>query len=114
MDNINDNKINIEFEETVSLDKNEKDIINNNLLNINNDNNDSNLSDINNSKNTIEEKSINDREISSDKSKKITNMNMPSVYTGEKGGMKGIDHQKIEKIMKQQKIPEFLKEMKKI
>ena len=99
MDNINDNKINIESEDNVSLDKHEKDLINNNLLNINNDNNESNLSDINNSKNTIEEKSINDREISSDKSKKITNMNMPSVYTGEKGGMKGIDHQKIEKII---------------
>ncbi len=29
----------------------------------------------------------------------ITNMNMPSVYTGEKGGMKGINHEKIEKII---------------
>ena len=69
MDNINDNKINIEYEDNTSLNKNEKDIINNTVLNINNDINDSNLSDINNSKIIIEEKSINDREIS-DKSKK--------------------------------------------
>jgi len=30
---------------------------------------------------------------------KMTNMNMPCVYTGEKGGMKGINHEKIEKII---------------
>ena len=29
----------------------------------------------------------------------MTNMNMPCVYTGEKGGMKGINHEKIEKII---------------
>ena len=32
-------------------------------------------------------------------SSKMTNMNMPCVYTGEKGGMKGINHEKIEKII---------------
>ena len=32
-------------------------------------------------------------------SMEITNMNMPSVYTAEKGGMKGINHEKIEKII---------------
>ena len=97
------NKIDLEFGDNISLDVNEKNIFNNISLNSKNEINNNNIKNISEFKtvsNIIEEEKINkSKEIISDNSKKITNMNMPCVYTGEKGGMKGIDHEKIEKII---------------
>ena len=84
-----------------NIDNNEKNEISNNLsLNSKtNDNNDNqNILD-NKIIEEIKEDNFKSKEIPKDNSKTMTNMNMPCVYTGEKGGMKGIDHQKIEKII---------------
>ena len=84
-------KEDIKFETNNNKEKNDLDLnINDNNINFNQ----KNIEEINdnNQENKEEEKSSNN-------TKKITNMNMPSVYTAEKGGMKGIDHQKIDKII---------------
>ena len=106
MDNSNTdiNNINIKFDDSFSLDINEEDIINNIALTSNNDinNNEQNILDSKNIQKKEEEKSKDTKEKIQDNSKSlsnINNMNMPCVYTGEKGGMKGIDHAKIEKII---------------
>ena len=103
MDNISNNNIKIDFGDNISFDINEKDIINNialsskNQINGNNGNNITEFKTV--SKIMEEEKLKKDNEIKPDNSKTITNRNMPCVYTGEKGGMKGIDHEKIDKII---------------
>ena len=102
MDNNSNNNIKIEFDDNISLDVNEKDLINNIILSSKNQinkNNQNNLEFKTIAKIMEEKNSKNNNEIIPDNSKKITNMNMPCVYTGEKGGMKGIDHEKIEKII---------------
>ena len=102
MNNITDNKINRDFEDNNTLDINETIINNINLNSKNNSintNNAQNISNFEGFDKIIEEKSSNSKEIITDHSKTITNMNMPSVYTAEKGGMEGIDHKKIEKII---------------
>jgi DNA polymerase kappa len=72
--------------------------LNSNLNNINNSFElNSNINN-NNNPNFLDKKIIEEKK-ENDNSKSITNMNMPSVFTGEKGGMKGIDHQKIDKII---------------
>ena len=105
MDNITDNKINFNLDDDVSLKLKEKEINNNNLLSSkNNINNDFQKAlDIISGKEKLEinksKNSENNNQMIQENSKKMTNLNMPCVYTGEKGGMKGIDHEKIEKII---------------
>ena len=105
MDNITDNKTNINLDDDASLKLNEKEINNNNFLSSkNNINNDfQKASDIISGKEKLEinesKNSKHNNQIIPENSKKMTNLNMPCVYTGEKGGMKGIDHEKIEKII---------------
>ena len=104
MDNITNNNIKLDFGDDICLNLNENDIYNNILLSSKNSiNNDiQKISDIiekNDTKN-LENKNLDkNNEIIPENSKKMTNLNMPCVYTGEKGGMKGIDHEKIEKII---------------
>ena len=114
--------INITFEDGFNIDINEEEILKNidySLFdkdsNTNNNNNIQNTNSLipasellknqepnyykskeNQSKNEVNQNII----LQSDQnSSKMTNMNMPCVYTGEKGGMKGINHEKIEKII---------------
>ena len=84
-----------------NIDNNEKNEISNNLsLNSKTNNNNDNQNILDNKIiEEIKEDNFKSKEIPKDNSKTMTNMNMPCVYTGEKGGMKGIDHQKIEKII---------------
>lgn len=84
-----------------NIDNNEKNEISNNLsLNSKSNNNNDNQNILDNKIiEEIKEDNFKSKEIPKDNSKTMTNMNMPCVYTGEKGGMKGIDHQKIEKII---------------
>jgi len=84
-----------------NIDNNEKNEISNNLsLNSKTNNNNDNQNFFDNKIiEEIKEDNYINKEIPKDNSKTMTNMNMPCVYTGEKGGMKGIDHQKIEKII---------------
>ena len=94
------NKISIKFDEdNIILDLNEKEIINNiessSKKHIENDNISKDVGE-----KKIDEENIKDvKPNPTENSKTINNMNMPCVYTGEKGGMKGIDHEKIEKII---------------
>ena len=105
MDSITDNKTNINLDDDASLKLNEKEINNNVLLSSkNNINNDfKKVSDIISVKEKFGKSENKDSEhnnqIIQENSKQMTNLNMPCVYTGEKGGMKGIDHEKIEKII---------------
>ena len=114
--------INITFEDGFNIDINEEEILKNidySLFdkdsNTNNNNNIQNTNSLipasellknqepnfykskeNQSKNEVNQ----NIDLHSDQnSSKMTNMNMPCVYTGEKGGMKGINHEKIEKII---------------
>ena len=121
MNNINPN-LNIKFEDDFDININEEELIKHldfsQFEQFNNSNNNSNL--IENNKNSIipasellnnqipilnkSEKENNTKDINpnitlNNNSSKMTNMNMPCVYTGEKGGMKGINHEKIEKII---------------
>ena len=100
MDSINSKKISIKFDDdNVILDLDEKEIINNIESSSKNHIVNDNISKDEGEKKSIEE-NINDaKPKSAEHSKTINNINMPSVYTGEKGGMKGIDHEKIEKII---------------
>ena len=127
MNNINPN-LNIKFEDDFDININEEELIKNidfsQFEKANNNNNDTNIiqNNINNiipasellnnqiqNYNKIEkEKENNTKHINpninpniniNNNSSKMTNMNMPCVYTGEKGGMKGINHEKIEKII---------------
>ena len=103
MDNISNNNIKIEFDDNICFDVNEKDIINNIKLSSKNQINKENGNKITEfrtiAKILDEEKLKKNNDVKPDNSKTITNKNMPCVYTGEKGGMKGIDHEKIEKII---------------
>ena len=100
MDSTNSKKISIKFDDdNVILDLDEKEIINNIESSSKNHIVNDNISKDEGEKKSIEE-NINDaKPKSAEHSKTINNINMPSVYTGEKGGMKGIDHEKIEKII---------------
>ena len=100
MDSTNSKKISIKFDDdNVILDLDEKEIINNIESSSKNHIVNDNISKDEEEKKSIEE-NINDaKPKSAEHSKTINNINMPSVYTGEKGGMKGIDHEKIEKII---------------
>ena len=127
MNNINPN-LNIKFEDDFDININEEELIKNidfsQFEKVNNNNTDTNIiqNNINNiipasellnnqiqNYNKIEkEKENNIKHINpninpninvNNNSSKMTNMNMPCVYTGEKGGMKGINHEKIEKII---------------
>ena len=127
MNNINPN-LNIKFEDDFDININEEELIKNidfsKFEKVNNNNTDTNIiqNNINNiipasellnnqiqNYNKIEkEKENNIKHINpninpninvNNNSSKMTNMNMPCVYTGEKGGMKGINHEKIEKII---------------
>ena len=114
--------LNIKFEDDFDININEEELIKHldfsQFEQFNNSNNNSNL--IENNKNSIipasellnnqipilnkSEKENNTKDINpnitlNNNSSKMTNMNMPCVYTGEKGGMKGINHEKIEKII---------------
>ena len=114
--NINPN-INIQFDEDFNLDINEQELIKNidfsqlnpekntipyptNIITasdfLKNKNINMNPFKENPSKENIKTNNIIDNQ---NNSSKMTNMNMPCVYTGEKGGMKGINHEKIEKII---------------
>ena len=98
MDSTNSKKISIKFDEdNVILDLDEKEIINNIESSSKNHISNDNISKDEEEKKSIEE-NIKDAK-SAEHSKTINNINMPCVYTGEKGGMKGIDHEKIEKII---------------
>ena len=103
MDNISNNNIKIEFDDNICFDVNEKDIINNIKLSSKNQINKENGNKIIEFRTIAkifdEEKLKKNNDVKPDNSKTITNKNMPCVYTGEKGGMKGIDHEKIEKII---------------
>jgi nucleotidyltransferase/DNA polymerase involved in DNA repair len=100
MDSTNSKKISIKFDDdNVILDLDEKEIINNIESSSKNHIVNDNISKDEGEKKSIEE-NINDaKPKSAEHSKTINNINMPCVYTGEKGGMKGIDHEKIEKII---------------
>lgn len=100
MDSTNLNKISIKFDDdNILLDLNEKEIINNiessSKNHIINDNNSKDEGE----KISIEENIKDVKPKTTENSKTINNINMPCVYTGEKGGMQGIDHEKIEKII---------------
>ena len=98
MDSTNSKKISIKFDDdNVILDLDEKEIINNIESSSKNHIANDNISKDEEEKKSIEE-NIKDAK-SAEHSKTINNINMPCVYTGEKGGMKGIDHEKIEKII---------------
>ena len=100
MDSTNSNKISIKFDEdNIILDLNEKDIINNIEASSKNHIINDNISKDEREKKSFEENIKDVKPKSAENSKTINNMNMPCVYTGEKGGMKGIDHEKIEKII---------------
>ena len=119
MNNINPN-LNIKFENDFDININEEELIkhldfsqleqfknSNNNLNLieNNKNNIIPSSELLNNKNPILNKSekenntkdINPNIILNNNLSKKTNMNMPCEYTGEKGGMKGINHEKLKK-----------------
>ena len=114
--------LNIKFEDDFDININEEELIKHldfsQFEQFNNSNNNSNI--IQNNKNSIipasellnnqirilnksekenSTKDINPNITLNNNSSKMTNMNMPCVYTGEKGGMKGINHEKIEKII---------------
>ena len=110
--------INISFEDGLSFDINEEEIIKNidfceldkdNNNNIQNENRIIPASELINKEiqNNINDEGNNGKSDihsncnlnNNNNSSKMTNMNMPCVYTGEKGGMKGINHEKIEKII---------------
>jgi len=100
MDSTTSKKISIKFDEdNIILDLDEKEIINNiessSKKHIENDN----ISKDEGEKKFVEENIKDVKPSTTENSKTINNMNMPCVYTGEKGGMKGIDHEKIEKII---------------
>lgn len=73
------------------------------LLHNQNQNQNQNINSLNNIENNtksgINSKLTINNNINNNNSSKMTNMNMPCVYTGEKGGMQGINHEKIEKII---------------
>ena len=120
MNSINPN-INIKFDDDFNIDINEQELIknidfsqlgNDNIINNNNNKNppESNniikVSELLKNKDTIinpldnsHKENIKINDINIHENVKMTNMNMPCVYTGEKGGMKGINHEKIEKII---------------
>ena len=112
--------INIKFDDSFNIDINEEELIKNiDFSQFNKDTNSNifqnelnnniipasellngqllNLSDKDNNNNSKINPSLNNK--IDNTSSKMTNMNMPCVYTGEKGGMKGINHEKIEKII---------------
>ena len=108
---MNDSKqnINIKFDDDFNIDIDEQELIKNiDFTQFNKNMNDNyippNESNIIPAAELIKNNDLKLKQIPDNTSKenikpKITNMNMPSVYTGEKGGMKGINHQKIEKII---------------
>ena len=112
--------INIKFDDSFNIDINEEELIKNIDFSqfYKDDNNNNNIFPANENKIIPASELLNNQipnltstenndskinphsHISSDNtSSKMTNMNMPCVYTGEKGGMKGINHEKIEKII---------------
>ena len=112
MNNINPN-LNIKFEDDFDININEEELIKNidfsQFEKVNNNNTDTNIIQ-NNINNIIPASELLNNQIRNynkivknininNNSSKMTNMNMPCVYTGEKGGMKGINHEKIEKII---------------
>jgi len=98
MDSTTSKKISIKFDEdNIILDLDEKEIINNIESSSKNHIVNGNISKDEGEIISIEENIKNAK--SAEHSKTINNINMPCVYTGEKGGMEGIDHEKIEKII---------------
>ena len=98
MDSTTSKKISIKFDEdNIILDLDEKEIINNIESSSKNHIINDNISKDEGEKISIEENIKHAK--SAEHSKTINNINMPCVYTGEKGGMEGIDHEKIEKII---------------
>lgn len=98
MDSTTSKKISIKFDEdNIILDLDEKEIINNIESSSKNHIANDNISKDEGEKISIEENIKHAK--SAEHSKTINNINMPCVYTGEKGGMEGIDHEKIEKII---------------
>ena len=111
--------INIKFDDSFNIDINEEELIKNiDFSQFYKDDNNNNIFPANENKIIPASELLNNQipnltstenndskinphtHISSDNtSSKMTNMNMPCVYTGEKGGMKGINHEKIEKII---------------
>ena len=112
--------INIKFDDSFNIDINEEELIKNIDFSqfYKDDNNNNNIFPANENKIIPASELLNNQipnltstenndskinphtHINSDNtSSKMTNMNMPCVYTGEKGGMKGINHEKIEKII---------------
>ena len=105
MDNSNNNELNNDIN-NMELGSNDKDINNNLSLNIINEiNNSQNILDINTIEKLIKEREYlninleNEKEKENKNTKNIKKINMPYIFTGEKGGMKGIDHEKIDKII---------------
>ena len=111
--------INIKFDDSFNIDINEEELIKNiDFSQFYKDDNNNNIIPTNENKiipasellnnqfQNLTSTENNDSKInphthinSDNTSSKMTNMNMPCVYTGEKGGMKGINHEKIEKII---------------
>ena len=111
--------INIKFDDSFNIDINEEELIKNiDFSQFYKDDNNNNIFPANENKiipasellnnqfQNLTSTENNDSKInphthinSDNTSSKMTNMNMPCVYTGEKGGMKGINHEKIEKII---------------
>ena len=111
--------INIKFDDSFNIDINEEELIKNiDFSQFYKDDNNNNIFPANENKIIPASELLNNQipnltstenndskinphtDINSDNtSSKMTNMNMPCVYTGEKGGMKGINHEKIEKII---------------